>query len=149
MAIRKPERFSKPSSGAIKNATKVEYDGIKFDSKLEQFAYSQLKLFKINFALKQKFIIFDGFRYQNELTRPISWTPDFILPNHDIVLETKGFANDQWSLKIKLIKKYFLNKVEFICETSDKKTEEKILIQPKIVICKNQKEVNAFIATLI
>lgn len=149
MAIRKFRKVSKPSTGAVKNATKVEFDGIKFDSKLEQFAYSQLKLFKINFSLKQKFVIFDGFRYNDELIRPISWTPDFILPDHNIILETKGFANDQWSLKVKLIKKYFLNKVNFICEASDGKIKERVLDKPKIIICKNQKEVNAFIATLI
>lgn len=149
MAIRKFRKVSKPSTGAVKNATKVECDGIKFDSKLEQFAYSQLKLFKINFSLKQKFVIFDGFRYNDELIRPISWTPDFILPDHNIILETKGFANDQWSLKVKLIKKYFLNKVNFICEASNGKIKERVLDKPKIIICKNQKEVNAFIAKLI
>ena len=146
MRVRK---ISKPSTGAVRNATKVEYDGIKFDSKLEQYTYKQLKLFKLNFALKSKFVIFDSFRYQDELIRAITWQPDFILPEHNIVLETKGFANDQWSLKIKLIKKFFLNKVNFVYENRDRVSVEWILNNPKIIICKNQKEVNAFLSTII
>lgn len=149
MVIRKPRKVSKPSQGAVRNATKVEYDGIRFDSKLEQFAYKQLKLFKINFTMKEKFIIFDGFKYSDESIRPISWTPDYILPDHNIIFETKGFANDQWSLKIKLIKKYFLNKVDLVYINIKGESKSVILNNPKIVICKNQKEVNAFIATLI
>ena len=147
--IRKPRKISKPSQGAVRNATKVEYDGIKFDSKLEQFAYKQLKLFKINFAMKQKFVIFESFRYAGELIRPISWTPDYILPDHNIILETKGFANDQWSLKIKLVKKFFTKRVEFVYEDIDGKAKAIVLDNPTIIICKNQKEINAFIATLI
>jgi hypothetical protein len=142
------KKIGKASKGAVRNATKVEYDGIKFDSKLEQYAYAQLKLFKIHFTMKQKFVIFDGFRYGDEAIRPISWTPDYILPHHNIILETKGFANDQWSLKIKLIKKYFLNKVNFIYDY-DGIAVERNLLSPKIVICKSQKEVNAFIAEII
>lgn len=149
MPIRRPRRISSPSKGAVRNATKVEYDGIKFDSKLEQFAYKQLNLFKINFLMKRKFIIFDGFKYDGESIRPISWTPDYILPDHNIIFETKGFANDQWSLKIKLIKKYFLNKSEVIYEDINGSTQTFILNNPKIIVCKNQKEVNAFIAELM
>lgn len=146
MRVRK---ISKPSTGAVRNATKVEYDGIKFDSKLEQYTYKQLRLFKLNFALKSKFVIFDSFRYHDELIRAITWQPDFILPEHNIVLETKGFANDQWSLKIKLIKKFFLNKVNFVYENRDGVSVEWALNNPKIIICKNQKEVNAFLSTII
>lgn len=142
-------KISKPSKGAVRNATKVLYDGIKFDSKLEQYAYSKLNLFKINFALKSKFVIFDSFRYHGELIRAITWQPDFILPEHNTILETKGFANDQWSLKVKLIKKYFLGKVNFVYEDQNNVAIEWTLNQPKIVICKNQKEVNKFISELI
>lgn len=149
MNYKRVKKISKPSTGAVKNATKVEYDGIKFDSKLEQFAYSQLKLFKINFTIKYKFVIFDKFRYDDELIRPITWTPDYILPDHNIVLETKGFANDQWSLKIKLIKKFFLTKVDFVYEDSKGVANTATLNNPKIIICKSQKEVLAFLKQIL
>lgn len=142
-------KISKPSKGAVRNATKVEYNGIKFDSKLEQFTYKQLRLLKINFALKSKFVIFDSFRYDGELIRAITWQPDFILPEQNTILETKGFANDQWSLKIKLIKKFFLNKVNFVYENQDGVSVEWTLNNPKLVICKNQKEVNTYLASII
>ena len=141
-------KVSKPSTGAVRNATKVSYDGIIFDSKLEQYVYAQLKLHKIKFALKYKVVIFDKFRYNDELIREISWTPDFILPDHNIVLEAKGYANDQWSLKIKLIKKYFLEVVDFVCVLNGGLFYEGKLIKPQIVICKNQREVLAFVSSL-
>jgi len=48
---RKPYKsFSKyKSTGKIKNATKVEVDGILFNSKLEAYCYEQLKNFKLDF----------------------------------------------------------------------------------------------------
>lgn len=141
-------KVSSPSTGAVRNATKVTYDGIKFDSKLEQFVYAQLKLNKINFALKYKVVIFEKFRYNDESIREISWTPDFILPDHNIVLEAKGYANDQWSLKIKLIKKYFLQELDFVCVLNGGLFYEGKLKSPKIQICKSQKEVLAFISSL-
>ena len=141
-------KVSSPSTGAVRNATKVTYDGIKFDSKLEQFVYAQLKLNKINFALKYKVVIFEKFRYNDESIREISWTPDFILPDHNIVLEAKGYANDQWSLKIKLIKKYFLQELDFVCVLNGGLFYEGKLKSPKIHICKSQKEVLAFISSL-
>jgi hypothetical protein len=141
-------KVSSPSTGAVRNATKVTYDGIKFDSKLEQFVYAQLKLNKINFALKYKVVIFEKFRYNDELIREISWTPDFILPDHNIVLEAKGYANDQWSLKIKLIKKYFLQELDFVCVLNGGLFYEGKLKSPKIQICKSQKEVLAFVSSL-
>ena len=124
--------IGKPSKGKVRNAQKIEDCGILFDSKLEHYCWKQLKLFKIPFELKPKYNIMDGFRYLGEAIRPITLTPDFLLPNHNIIVDTKGFSTDVSNIKFKLFKKYLLDNGK----------------NYKVVILKNQKEVNAFIQEL-
>lgn len=111
----------------IRNATKVEYNGISFRSKSEMNIY---KLFHENgimleyepkpAILQEEFIIeFPFYDSKSEKNRkelinkigqkikPITYTPDFLFKGSKMtyIIEVKGFANDTFPLK----KKLFLN----------------------------------------
>lgn len=108
----------------IKNAQKCELDGIKFDSRLEMHMYSLLKMHNIKFKLKYKFVIQEKFKYRNETVREISWTVDFLIIDHEIVLDTKGFANDAFPIKLKLFKKWIKQNCQREYEVILLKTKE-------------------------
>ena len=114
----------------VKNAKKVEYDGVKFDSALEVFTYKQLKLLGVEFQ-------YEGITYElipslvfqrmtglwpnksgkdkktlrlREKVQKKTYTPDFTLQwkSYFIVIEAKGQENDDYQSK----KKLFLKLVE-------------------------------------
>lgn len=108
----------------VKNATSVEYDGIKFKSKLELTIYKALKEKGLNPLYEyNKFILQEGFRpskpYYLKGICPktangyakiiqITYTPDFTVEYGDKVLfiEAKGKQNDSYPIKRKLFLKY-------------------------------------------
>lgn len=108
----------------IKNATSVEYDGIKFKSKLELTIYKALKEKGLNPLYEcNKFILQEGFRpskpYYLKGVCPktasgyakiiqITYTPDFTVEYGDKILfiEAKGKQNDSYPIKRKLFLKY-------------------------------------------
>jgi len=95
----------KPKSNTkIANATKCEYNDVKFDSRLEMAMYAALKEAKIPFTFKYTFELINGFIWHNHKVRNICWTPDFVFDNLQIILDTKGYSNDTAPLKIKLCK---------------------------------------------
>ena len=114
----------------VKNAKKVEYDGLKFDSALEVFTYKQLKLLGVEFK-------YEGITYElipslvfkrmtglwpnksgkdkktlrlREKVQRKTYTPDFTLQwkSYFIVIEAKGQENDDYQSK----KKLFLKLIE-------------------------------------
>lgn len=108
----------------VKNATSVEYDGIKFKSKLELTIYKALKEKGLNPLYEcNKFILQEGFRpskpYYLKGICPktangyakiiqITYTPDFTVEYDDKILfiEAKGKQNDSYPIKRKLFLKY-------------------------------------------
>ena len=110
----------------VKNATSVEYDGIKFKSKLELTIYKALKEKGLNPLYEcNKFILQEGFRpskpYYLKGICPktangyakiiqITYTPDFTVKYDDKILfiEAKGKQNDSYPIKRKL----FLNEID-------------------------------------
>lgn len=108
----------------VKNATSVEYDGIKFKSKLELTIYKALKEKGLNPLYEcNKFILQEGFRpskpYYLKGVCPktasgyakiiqITYTPDFTVEYGDKILfiEAKGKQNDSYPIKRKLFLKY-------------------------------------------
>lgn len=120
----------------VRNAKKCEYNGIKFDSSLELFCYKQLELNHIEFKYQPtNYLLFDKFDisflcyeaigkvYKDKETkkiindtrrfdlvpsvRDIKYTPDFVDTLHDKwIIEIKGFANDSFPLRWKLLKRY-------------------------------------------
>lgn len=109
----------------VKNATSLEYDGIKFRSKLEVTIYKTLKEEGLNPLYEHtKCILQEGFRLskpywckgisysnkqgENKKVIAITYTPDFTVKYKDCVLfiESKGFQNETFPLKRKLFLKY-------------------------------------------
>lgn len=94
--------------GKIKNATKIEFDGIKFKSKLEAYAYRRFKEEGLKFKYEaHKYHIIEKFEYMGEKIRPCTLTPDFVDDSAQIIVEVKGFETDISKLKRKLLKKHF------------------------------------------
>lgn len=117
----------------IKNATKVEVDGEKFASKLELYCYNMLKAVGINFLFQPVIVLQEKFRYNDTAIREIKIIPDFELPEHDLIIDTKGFATSESKLKYKMLK-------------------HKLHLEGKstvIELPKNRKEVDALVNKLI
>lgn len=108
----------------VRNATVVEYSGIKFKSKMEVSVYKTLIVngFKPEYESK-KFTLVKGFKPTVQFYVPnknkelmcvtkkvidVTYTPDFIVYVDEvlIVIEVKGQPNDIYPLKRKLFMKY-------------------------------------------
>lgn len=118
----------------VKNATKVEVDGIKFDSKLEAHFYGLLKMHGIPFKMKEKIVLQEKFRYNGELIREIAIIPDFIVTTNGIytAIDTKGWQTQDNKIKIKLLKKVLASKYA----------------ESRVLLPKNQKECAEVISLL-
>ena len=108
------------------NATKVEYNGIKFDSKLECNIYKVLKEELIDpFTKREEFTIQlqvpytlqDKFKFNGKVIRPITYRADFVIHKRDLVMDAiyrrvaiidaKGMETNEFKLKKKLFMKKF------------------------------------------
>jgi len=99
---------SEPDKRKIKS-TKVEQDGIVFDSKLENYLYNLLKENNINFDIKPVYELQPSFTYRHETVLGMKCTPDYYLPDYDVLIDCKGFANELAPVRYKLLKhKLFL-----------------------------------------
>jgi len=123
---------AKPNA-KIKNATKLVVDGVKFDSRLEYYMYTLLKEAGIEFEFQKTFILQPKFRYRTENVRAICKIVDFHLESRNIILETKGFANDVSPIKHKMLKFALLNEYG---------------ISPNVVMVKNKQECVEFIENI-
>ena len=128
----------KKGNQKIRNAKSHEFDGHKFRSGLELFAYKELnkagitdfKYEEIKFTLLEKFEFnnnslepFDkkdkesgkktiGFNESSIKIRPITYLPDFTGIREDKtgwIIETKGFARAEFNNKWKYFKKYLVD----------------------------------------
>lgn len=119
----------------IKNATPLEYNGIKFKSKLEVMVYKTLKEYNFDvFYEPHTFNLWYGFKPRIPFYAPknkvlvnndkkiidIKYTPDFIVKYKDIsiYIEAKGMKNDTYYLKNKLFRGYLENKYALCGEFS-------------------------------
>lgn len=119
--------------GKIRSA-KVEADGHVFDSKLEFYFYKRCKDLRIPVEVKpEKFTVLEGFRFHGKAIRAITYTPDFKLPKHNAIVETKGFPNEAFPLRAKMFFKHLI-------DTGRTETFHQL---------KNQKEVDAYLAELL
>jgi len=94
---------SEPDKRKIKSS-KVEQDGILFDSKLENYFYNLLKENNIDFELKPKFEILPSFTYRHETILGMKCTPDYFLPKYNLIIDVKGFGNELVPVRYKLLK---------------------------------------------
>lgn len=94
----------------VKNATKVEVDGVKFDSKLEQTMYDLLTAAGIEFEFQKEIVIQPKFKYGGATIRSIKIVVDFFLTKRNKIIDTKGWPTDISKLKYKLLKYFFFSK---------------------------------------
>ena len=110
----------------VKNATVTEYDGRSFRSKLEVYCYKKLVELGVEFCYEEvKIDLISSLSFSRvRAFHPIksgkrkgewqeifkinkkSYTPDFVIPDYKgyyIIIETKGFENDDFSSKRKLL----------------------------------------------
>ena len=92
-----------PDKRKIK-AVKKTQDGIEFDSTLELYMYNLLKDNNIRFDMKVSYSLQEAFTYRHEVIRPMIVTPDFILIDYPVIIETKGFANERVPMQYKMLK---------------------------------------------
>lgn len=92
------------SNRKIKNATKTEVDGINLDSKLEAYMYKLLRDKKINFEMQKVFELQPAFRHGKDAVRRIDIKVDFFLPDHNLVIDTKGWQLSDNKIKVKMLK---------------------------------------------
>jgi len=89
----------------IKNATPTTYKGVQYRSKLEVRFAMMLDAEKIPFVYEEEtWVVLDKQTYMGKTIRCVTYTPDFIIGN--VVVEIKGFRNDVFPLKRKLIIKF-------------------------------------------
>ena len=102
----------------IKNAQKITLDGITFRSKLESRVYELFKEASIKVSyepgsiilqekMKLSNVIYIGRKGRETSLRKIEYTPDFVLERKGrlYIIECKGYANDAYPLKKKLVLK--------------------------------------------
>ncbi|MFZ1389473.1 MAG: DUF1064 domain-containing protein [Thiolinea sp.] len=112
-----------------KNA-KIEVDGNKFDSTIERNFYNLLNLYKIEFTMKDVFVLQDKFRYLGEAVRDVKIVPDFVIRKNGVIfaiVDTKGMQTDKSKLQIKLLKNHLKEKqVPIFLPNNKTKSEETI-----------------------
>ncbi len=119
----------------VKNATSIEIDGINFRSKLESYCYRKLKELGVEFSYEEvKVDLISSLNFNKiRAFHPVqsgkkkgewqeifkinkkTYTPDFIIPNHNgyyVVVEIKGFSNDDYPTKRKLFLSYLENEFD-------------------------------------
>lgn len=109
----------------IINASPLEYNGIKFKSRLEKLVYRTLldEGFPVMYE-PIKYVVWEGFKptipfyNKDNATKllkldskkmiSITYTPDFVFThnNHTVIIEAKGFENDCFPIKKKLFRAY-------------------------------------------
>lgn len=85
-------------------AVKKEQDGITFDSTLEWYMYNLLKENGIRFDMKITYLLQDEFTYRHQKVARMEITPDYILTDYPIIIDTKGFANELSPIRFKMLK---------------------------------------------
>lgn len=119
-------KLKRSKNKKVRNATVLQYYGITFKSKLELYCYKKLKEANLKFKYEEnRYELMPSFEFENDSyelfkrkgvrtfgkqrkhIRGITYMPDFV--GSGWIIETKGFANDSWPLRWKLMKKHILD----------------------------------------
>jgi hypothetical protein len=93
----------------VKNATITYYNGIKFRSKLEAECAKLLENNNVEYEYEPfKIELLKAFQYDGKTYRSWTYSPDFVIFKN-IIIEVKGFENDLWGVKKKMILKYIVD----------------------------------------
>lgn len=120
----------------VKNATKIEENGVKFDSLLEKHMYDLLKGAQIDFQFQKQYILQEKFRYRTEAIRAITLTVDFVLPKYNMIVDTKGHQTHDNVLRWKMLKWMIVDYFEYP-------------EPPEIIMPKNKKECDVLLNRLL
>jgi hypothetical protein len=88
---------------------KCVYNDIQFDSELEKDYYIFLMRVGIKFEMKPIITLQEGFRWNGKKIQAIVWKPDFYISEANVYIDTKGFANDKFPIKLKMFQ-YVMHK---------------------------------------
>ena len=121
----KRRKTPKPANKKVRNAEKIFYDGIQFQSRLEVHCYKALKEAGIEFEYEpQYFELIPKFEYdpscmesykkgtkwlfgsKSKTVRAMRYKPDFVNLKDGWIIECKGHPNEAFPNKWKLFKYY-------------------------------------------
>ena len=97
----------KSENKKIRGAKKIEYNGILFDSELELAFYQNMKAYKIPFIHQKKYIIIPTFKYRGKTIHGVTLTLDYVFKDIGLIIDTKGYPNDVFPVKMKILKYMF------------------------------------------
>lgn len=110
MVVRRNNRKKKEDkqeNKKVKNATPLEYKGIRYRSKLEASCAKTFDEMGINVEYeKHTFELIPSRKYLGVDFKSVNYTPDFV--GDSFIIECKGFPNDRWPV----IKKLFIQYIE-------------------------------------
>lgn len=90
---------------------KIYRDGLKFDSKLEEYMYDLLAESGLDFKFQKKYTLLPSFKYRSESVREMTLTVDFeVYVSELIIIDTKGFQREDNKLKWKWFKKMMVDR---------------------------------------
>jgi len=131
----------------VKNATKVEADGLKFDSRLEYYMYGLLKGAGIEFQFQKVYLLQEKFIYSSRTIRAITLTVDFWLLKFNMIIDTKGLQTQQGALRWKMLKKHLVDlEIERVINTCDSLDNFNV---PRIEMPKNKRECELLLNRLL
>lgn len=123
--VKKSSKATQPANKKVRNAEKINYDGIQFQSKLEVYCYKKLKEYGLEFEYEpQSFELMPKFEYdttcaesykkgskwsfgnKSKVVRAIKYKPDFVNLKDGWIIECKGHPNESFPIKWKLFKYY-------------------------------------------
>lgn len=126
----------------IRGATPTEYNGRRYRSKMEATFARLLDMAGLDYAYEaEKWELLPAQEYRGEKVRPVTYTPDFIVGG--TVVEVKGWRNDVFPLKRKLIIKYINERrpgTVFIEARSARDMADAVDLARKEKMNKNQKD---------
>lgn len=102
---RRMMKKKKGSNPKVRGATIIRKHNKLFRSKLELHLYEKLVLHNIKFIWQPKFKVLDKFKYRGETVQSIFVTPDAWLKQYNIIAEPKGYPDEKWPLRLKLLKR--------------------------------------------
>lgn len=122
------KKTTQPVNKKVRNAEKIFYDGIQFQSRLELYCYKRLKEAGLKFEYESdSFELIPKFEYEptcsesykkgtkwlfgnkSKVVRAMKYKPDFVNLKDGWIIECKGHPNESFPIKWKLFK-YYLNK---------------------------------------
>src|SRR3990167_815957 len=106
-----------PKTAHKYNAKGKDVDGTHYDSQREYRFKQMLDWNKIPYAMKEVFMIQEGFEYLDEKIIPIKIIPDFIIYNRKeiiAVVDIKGMVLPDFKIKMKMLKSFFKKYVKEI-----------------------------------